>query len=703
MWHYFAAACLALAVTGTYALAQGTDDDPYIWLEEVHGEQALAWAKMQSEVALSRLKSDPDYQPSYDAVLGILDAQDRIPMGALRGRNVYNFWKDAAHPKGLWRRATPTSYRTQNPQWEVLLDVDRLAADEGKNWVYSGASCLPDESRCLISLSPGGTDAIVVREFDLASKSFPQGGFVVPESKTDVSYGSRDTLLVASDFGPGTMTKSSYPRIVKEWRRGTALADAKVIYEGTVDDIGVSPFVTFGENGRSLRMIARSVGFYDHEYFYLRPDNSAVKLPLPLSADMKGVSLGNAGAPDLVLATLREAWTPEGGAALPQGALVSFSLNAFLETGRLPQVTVMYAPGARAAIESVSIGRDAVYVGIFDNVIGSMHRFRRDGAAWTDTALALPPGGAADIASVNDYGSEAFFTYQSFLTPTTLFESDGASAPAAIKSLPPRFDASTHESQQYEATAKDGTKIPSFVVTPKNSGPTPMVLYGYGGFEISLTPWYWATAGKLWLAKGGAYAVANIRGGGEFGPAWHEAALKLNRQKAYDDYIAVAQDMITRGLTTPAQLGIMGGSNGGLLVGATGVQRPDLFGAVVCQVPLLDMIRYMKIGAGTSWEAEYGDPDKPDERAAILGYSPYQNVKAGVKYPPMFFVTATSDDRVTPVHARKMAAKMNAQGHDVLFYENTDGGHAGAADNRQSAEMWALTFVYLAQKLGLKR
>jgi prolyl oligopeptidase len=434
-------------------------------------------------------------------------------------------------------------------------------------------------------------------------------------------------------------------------------------------------------------MVIRNVTFFETDYFVVE-NGKAVKLAMPRSADLKGVFDG------AYLATLREAYT-EDGVSLPKGALVAF------RTGARPQV--IFAPTARQSIESVGIGRDKIYAAITSNVIGQVHVFTTDGKGWSDKVLALPGNGSADIVSTNDYGPEAMFTFQNYLTPTTLFFDGGNDAPKPIKSLPARFDSSNLASEQFEAISKDGTKIPYFVTRPKNlSGPAPTVLYGYGGFEVSLTPSYSANFGRLWLTHGGIYVVANIRGGGEFGPGWHDAALKTKRQHAYDDFEAVAADLVKRGLTTPKQLGIMGGSNGGLLVSTVMVQRPELFGAVVCQVPLIDMIAYTHIGAGASWIGEYGDPKIPTERDYILTYSPYQNVKPGVTYPPVFFVTATSDDRVTPVHARKMAAKMEEQGHEVLFYENTDGGHAAAADHRQSAEMWGLSFVYLAQKLGLK-
>ena len=687
-------------VLGTVTAMYGADvaEDPYLWLEDVHGAKPLEWVKEQNAVALKLLKADPDYQKDYDAILSILDAEDRIPMGQLNGPSVFNFWQDPAHVRGIWRRTSIASYQTAVPQWDVLLDVDKLAAEEGKSWVFKGARCSPDLSRCLISLSPDGGDTVVLREFDPAAKRFVDDGFALGEAKAEAAYVDADTILFSTDFGPGTLTHSGYPRIVKLWRRGEKLTDAKIVFEGRVEDVVASPGVFHSPEG-SIALVSRGVSFFETEYFYVAPDGGTVALPLPLSADLKAELGGN------LIATLRKDWTPEGQATVKQGALIAFPLKEFLAARKLPRISVLYTPGARASVEGVTAGRDAVYAAIFENVTGSVHVFRTDAASgnWSDEKLDLPAGGSTGIASANDFGPEAFFTYEGFLTPTTLYASEGAGEPQSIKSLPARFDASPYGSAQYEAISRDGTRVPYFVVRNRQAnGPTPMLLYGYGGFEISQTPFYWSSMGRVWLPKGGAYALANIRGGGEFGPAWHEAALKTNRQKAFDDFIAVAEDMVKRGLTTPKQLGIMGGSNGGLLVGTVAVERPDLFGAVVCQVPLLDMLRFSKIGAGASWMGEYGDPENPAERAAILAYSPYQNVKGGVKYPPIFFVTATSDDRVTPVHARKMAAKMEAQGHEVLFYENTEGGHAAAANHAQQAEMNALGYTYLAQKLGLK-
>ena len=681
-------------ITAMYAAEPA---DPYLWLEDIHGTKPLEWVQEQNQIAFKQLKADPDYQKDYDTILALLDANDRIPLGQLHGESVFNFWQDPAHVRGIWRRTSIESYETPVPQWDTILDVDELARVEDKSWVFKGATCSPDVSRCLVKLSPSGGDTIVLREFDPNAKRFVDEGFALGEAKAEAVYIDANTILFSTDFGPGTLTQSGYPRMVKLWRRGERISDAKVVFEGKPEDVIVSPAVFHSVRG-STALVTRAVSFFDTEYYYVTPEGRTVALPLPLSAVLKAELDGN------LIAIMRKAWAPDGQPKIPQGALIAFSLKEMLTPGSTPKISVLYAPGPRATVEDVDAGRDAIYASIFDNVTGSIHRYGRDASGqWSESKLALPPGGSTGVSSANQFGPGAYFTYQGFLTPTTLFGVKGDGAPQPIKAMPARFDSAPYESKQYEARSRDGTRIPYFVVRPKNaSGPTPMVLYGYGGFEISQTPFYWTSMGKLWLPRGGSYAVANIRGGGEFGPAWHEAAQKANRQLAFDDFIAVAQDMIRRGLTREKQLGIMGGSNGGLLVGAVAVQRPDLFGAVVCQVPLLDMLRFNKIGAGASWVGEYGDPENAIERAALIAYSPYQNVKPNVKYPPIFFVTATSDDRVTPVHARKMAAKMEAQGHDVLFYENTEGGHAAAANHAQQAEMNALTFVYLAQKLGLK-
>jgi prolyl oligopeptidase len=543
--------------------------DPYLWLEDVHGAKPLEWVQEQNAVAFKQLKSSPEYQKNYDTILALLDATDRIPSGQLHGDSVFNFWQDPAHVRGIWRRTSVASYESSVPQWDTILDVDELARTENKSWVFKGATCSPDLVRCLVKLSPGGGDTVVLREFDPEARRFVEEGFALGEAKAEAVYIDANTILFSTDFGPGTLTQSGYPRIVKLWRRGERLDDAKIVFEGKPEDVIVSPAVFHSVNG-STALVTRAVSFFDTEYYYVTPEGRTVALPLPLSAVLKAELDGN------LIAIMRQAWAREHQVKIPQGALIAFSLQEMLTPGSTPKISILYAPGPRASVEDVDAGRDAIYASIFENVTGSVHAFRHDAnGQWTETKVALPPGGSTGVTSTNQFGPEAYFSYQGFLTPTTLFAAKGEAAPAPIKALPARFDAAPYESKQYEARSRDGTRIPYFVVRPKSAlGPTPMVLYGYGGFEISQTPFYWTSMGKLWLPRGGSYAVANIRGGGEFGPAWHEAAQRGNRQLAFDDFIAVAEDMIRRGLTSNKQLGIMGGSNGGLLVGTVAVQRP---------------------------------------------------------------------------------------------------------------------------------
>ena len=672
----------------------GGASDPYQWLEDIHGAKPLAWVKAQNARSTAILQADPSYQKDYDAILRVMDATDRIPYGDLDHQYVFNFWQDAQHPKGVWRRTSIADYANAVPDWDILLDLDRLATDEHENWVWKGAECTPSLKHCLLHLSRGGGDAVVVREFDPAAKAFVKDGFQLAEAKSSVSYLTEDAVLCGTDFGPGSMTASGYPRIVKLWKRGEPLTDARVIYEGRHDDVGAQG-VVFHDAAATIELVQRDVSFFSAEYRAIAPDGTTRQLPLPLGADLKGAQGRN------LIFTLREDWTPPGAAPIAKGSLIAYRVAENGQAAAGAPVAVLYTPDARSAIDEVAAGRDAVYASIYHDVTGSIHVFRAAEGVWRHTTLTLPAGGSTHIVAANAWGPEAQFRFESYTMPTTLYADAGDGRPAAIKSLPARFDASGLVTEQFFATSRDGTQIPYFVTRSKTlAGPASTVLYGYGGFEVSETPSYSPNFGMLWLSRGGVFVVANIRGGGEYGPAWHQAALLQNRQKAYDDFQAVAQDILKRGITTPRQLGIMGGSNGGLLVSANMVQRPDLFGAVVCQVPLIDMIRYTHIGAGASWAAEYGDPARRADRGWIMKYSPYQNVKAGKRYPPVFFVTSTSDDRVTPVHARKMAARMEAQGHEVLFYENTDGGHAAAANHKQAAEMWALSFVYLTQKLG---
>jgi len=699
------AACLGAIIGGRSA--RGADEvatvknnmetnDPYLWLEDIHGTKPLEWVKAQNARSIGKLEADPDYPANYDSLLKVMDATDRIPFGELDHNYIFNIWRDAANPKGVWRRTTIADYAKAKPQWETLLDIDKLAIEEKENWVWESADTAPSLRHCLINLSRGGGDAVVVREFDLGSKTFMKDGFTLSEAKSSITYLDDDTVLFGTDFGPGSMTTSGYPRIVKLWKRGEPLAAAKTIFEGKIADVGDSGLVFDGPAG-TIPLIRCDISFFTSEYYYVLPDGSTLKLPLPSGADLKCAQNGK------LIFTLRDDWKSPDGKAIAKGSLAAFSVMPFVKNKMLSEFAVLYAPDARSSVDDVAATRDAVYASVYRNVTGSVHEFQcGTNEGWSDTKLDLPGGGSTHLMAANTWGPEMQVSFESFTQPTVLYAGGDGEKLVAIKSLPARFDSANLVTEQFFATSKDGTQIPYFVTRQKNfSGTRPTILYGYGGFEISLTPGYSPNFGLLWLNKGGVFVLANIRGGGEFGPAWHQAAVQEKRQNAYDDYQAVGEALVKRGITTPKQLGIMGGSNGGLLVSANMVERPDLFGAVVCQVPLIDMIRYTQIGAGASWIAEYGDPADPKAREWILKYSPYQNVSADQTYPPVFFVTATSDDRVTPVHARKMAARMEAQGHDVLFYENTDGGHAAAANHKQSAQMWALSFVYLKQKLGL--
>lgn len=702
---------LALALTGVLAgiaFAQSAKNltpdspDPFLWLADIHGAKPLAWAKAQNGKTFAAVQSDPEYKKDYDAILAVLNANDRIPTGNIENGKVYNFWQDASHARGFWRRTGAADYARNNPRWDVLLDVDKFDAAEHKDWVWQGARCAPDEKHCLVRLSPGGSDASMTREYDVDTKSFVPGGFALPVAKSDTAWLDNNTILFGTDFGPGSMTKSSYPRIVKEWRRGEPISAARTVFEGKITDIASRPIVYRGPYG-SVALIERGLTFFTSEFYVFDANGTTRKLPLPLGADLKGVTQGQ------LIFTLRNDWTPGDGKAIPKGSLVSFNVQNFAAKGAKPAYEVLYTPDARGTIEDVAAGRDAVYAAIFENVTGAIHEFRQGKpGAWSDKTLDLPKGGSAHIMDADAWTPRAYFTFESFLRPVALYFYDGQGAPQEIKSEPARFDANGIVSDQFEATSADGTKIPYFLIHSKSArGPVPTILYAYGGFQLSLEPWYWndghkpLDAGQTWLTKGGAIAVANIRGGGEFGPAWHQAALKTHRQRAFDDFEAVAADLEHRGFATRMSLGSVGASNGGLLVSTTMVERPDLFGAVVCQRPLIDMLRYTHYGAGASWVGEYGDPADPAMRAAILKYSPYENLKPGVKYPPVFFITETSDDRVTPVFARMMAAKMESMGQNVLFYESPEGGHGPGATHEEQAEMWALSYAYFAQKLGL--
>jgi prolyl oligopeptidase len=670
-----------------------TDNDPFLWLEDIDGPRALAWLRAENARSLARLESDPRYSAFLSEARAIITAADRIPYPSFLGDDLVNFWQDEAHVRGLWRRTTLDSFRVAEPRWETLLDIDALAAAEGRNWVFHGIVSLPPEyRRCLVSLSDGGKDASELREFDVAARRFTANGFALPEAKQSAVWVDDDTLLVARDWGPGTLTASGYPFIVKKLGRGGPLSDAEPIFTGTPNDISVGANLLRDPDG-TLRGVGinRQINFFDSER-YLLTARGPLRLPVPLRSSFRAFVAGQ------LVFSLEQNW---GG--LPSGALVSLDLDACLRDPDRVTPVLIVAPGPRESIEDAAATRDRLLVTIYRNVQGAAVSYRFDNGAWQASPVSLPEQASVHIAAASNRHDRVFVDVAGFLDPNALWLVEPQAGRAEpVKSIPPRFDASADVVEQFEAASSDGTAVPYFVVRPKSlavDGSAPTLLYGYGGFQVSLTPSYLGATGKLWLEKGGVYVVANIRGGGEFGPTWHQAALKSGRRHAFEDFIAVAEDLIRRGITSPRRLGIMGGSNGGLLMGVMLTQRPDLFRAIVIQVPLLDMLRYHNLLAGASWVAEYGDPENPEEAAFLRAISPYHNVKPGRGYPEPFFVTSTKDDRVHPGHARKMAARMQAMGLPFLYYENVDGGHSAAANLEERARRTALEYAYLARKL----
>lgn len=681
--------------------AVAADQDPYLWLAQIHGKRALDWVRQQNARTDALSAQDPRYALWRTRILSMLNSQDRIPYGSVEQQWVFNFWQGAGHPRGVWRRTTVQDYAQHQRHWQTLLDLDELDQRMRHDWVWQGAECAPNLRRCLISLSPGGGDAVIVQEYDLEHQRFMLRGFSLPLAKSTATYLDDDTILFASVFGRGSLTSSSYPRIVKLWRRGQRLSAARTLFVAGPQDVQATPQVFQGPQG-GVGLVLRQPDFFNTDYYVLRADGTLQQLPLPQDAQIQGMTGG------LLIATLQRDWHRRTD-VVPSGSLISFELLRYRATGQAPAATVLYTPGNHTMIDEVAAGRDAVYASVYHDVTGAIEEFRDGPSGWQRRRLPLPSGGSTSIVTVNDRGPEAYFSFESFLTPPTLYQFDGSGMPRPIERQPARFPRLGLTVHQYWATSADGVRVPYFLIGPRDAKPdTPTILYGYGGFQESMTPWYWddphrpLDAGQIWLERGGAIAVANIRGGGEFGPAWHEAALTVHRQRAFDDFEAVAADLEARHLTSATHLGILGASNGGLLVSTAMVQRPALFAAVVCQRPLIDMLRYTQYGAGSSWIAEYGNPADPRMAAYLRSYSPYENVSAAVRYPPVLFITETTDDRVTPVFARMMAAKMLAQGHAVLFSEAPEGGHGPGSTHVEEAQYWALSFVFLAEHLGLK-
>jgi prolyl oligopeptidase len=703
-----AALCAVVVLTaagfGSRGLAQKAAavdsdvNDKYIWLEDVSSARSMAWVKSENERTLKVLEADPRYAGYYADALKLAEASDRLAMPEQRGGEIYNFWRDAEHVNGIFRKTTLADYLTAKPAWQTVIDYDALGKQDNVKWVSEGVDCLyPGDEHCLVGLSAGGEDAQTLREFDLKTGKFVEGGFVLPHSKQNISWMDKDTLFVARDWGPGTMTKSGYPFVVKEWKRGTPLDSAKEVFRGQESDISANAYTEHDAAGDALTVFSRGVTFFENQTFVLTATGPK-QLAIPAKSNLSGLIDGR------VLLTISEDWTPAGEAkSFKQGSLLQMKLSDVLHDPAHLKPTIVFEPTADEFLEGTSTTRSRLLVTTLKHVQGRAYIYTATPSGWERKALPVPENASVGIVSTDDKSETFFLGISGFLTPSSLFLGDAATASLKLeKTEPARFDASADTVEQLEATSKDGTKVPYFVVHRKDlkyDGTNPTLLNAYGGFEVAETPFYSANEGKLWLEHGGVFVLANIRGGGEFGPAWHEAGLKTHRQRIYDDFAAVGEDLIARKITSPAHLGIMGGSNGGLLMGVEMTQHPDLWNAIVIQVPLLDMLRFEKIAAGASWVGEYGSVSMPAERTFLASISPYNQLKPDVKYPEPLIFTTTKDDRVGPQHARKFAAKME-EFHEPFFYDEiTEGGHGAGADLKEQAGTWALTYTYLSRKL----
>ncbi len=671
--------------------------DPYLWLEEVTSDRALDWARARNEVVVDRFATADRFSELEHRILDMLDTDTRIAYPTRRGAWLYNFWRDAEHPKGLWRRTTFAEYRTESPQWEVLIDLDALAAAEQENWVWGGAGVLrPEQSLALISLSRGGADAKVVREFDLRTKRFrapEDGGFYVPEAKSQVRWIDADTVYVGTDFGPGSLTESGYPRVAKRWRRGTPLAEAETVFEGEPSDVLVSAGYD-RTPGYERHYVARATDFFNESVYLLEDDGTLRHFDVPTDASESWYK-------DWLLVRLKSRWEV-GGNSYPAGALLAIDLNEFLDGAR--DFDVVFTPDAHTSLHGYGWTEHHLLLITLEDVQTKLYVLTPGPDGWTREPLAdTPPMATTNVMNLDplEGGDEFMLTTSGFTTPATLLAGAVGRTTEPLKQEPAFFDADGLETEQFFARSADGTMVPYFVIRHRDrvGEPGPTVMSGYGGFEVSRTPAYSGASGMGWLERGGTWVMTNIRGGGEYGPEWHTQVQKENRHKVYEDFAAIAEDVVARGISTPQQLGAVGGSNGGLLMGVMLTRYPELFGAIVCQVPLLDMKRYHLLLAGASWVAEYGDPDKPEEWEYISRYSPYQNARADRTYPPILLTTSTRDDRVHPGHARKMAARLEEQGHTVWYHENIEGGHGGAADNKQLAFQAALIYEFFTQML----
>ncbi|QDT92384.1 prolyl oligopeptidase family serine peptidase [Gimesia algae] len=672
--------------------AEVPDEQSLLWLEEIEGERALGWVKEQNASTLQALTSDPRFEEYQREALQILTASDRITYGTLRGEFVYNFWRDEEHVRGIWRRMSLKRFKQDSREWDILLDIDQLAESEKENWIYKGVDSLgPAHERCIIELAPGGTDTAVYREFDIPSRTFVKDGFNVPLAKTNLCWENRDQLLIATDWGEGSLNTSGYARILKRWKRGTPLSKAETLLETDVEETFIYP-IDLEHAGQRVCFVMRGHDFYHFSFYLVNSAGTLSQLPLPPKCSLSGLFEGQ------LLIELKEEW--RGFAA---GALISISLADFQKTGKIGEVLTVYDPGETGTVSQVRCAKDAVYLTGIEHVSSQIRELRLQDHQWQARLL---PWGANDVISISSSDSSSndlLLARDGFLQPNSLYYVNFTEGiDEQLQSTPARFDTSGLTVEKHFAISRDKTEVPYFIVYQKGmklDHSAPVLQYGYGGFEISILPHYSPIMGKLWLEKGGVYVLANIRGGGEYGPRWHDSALQEHRQRAYDDFFAVAEAVQSRGFSSPKHYGVMGRSNGGLLMGVALTQRPELFNAIVCGVPLLDMKRFNKLLAGASWMAEYGNPDLPEQWDFISQYSPFHNLKAEQAYPKVYFFTSTKDDRVHPGHARKMAARMAQLGHEFFYYENIEGGHKGNANQKQEAMLSALEYLYLMRQL----
>ena len=688
---------LCLAVLGWAAASE--QPDRYQWLEDVFSPRSMAWVKAENERSAKVLLSDPQFATLDAMALKLLQSPQRLPSPIFRNGEIYNTWQDAQHVRGILRRTTLADYLTEQPHWQTVLDYDALAKQDKQAWVQKGLRCLhPADRLCLVELSAGGEDAETMREFDLQTGKFVPGGFVLPHSKQMVAWTEEDSLLVARDWGPGTMTASGYPFVVKLWKRGEPLASAREVYRGNSADVEVDPVVFHDGQGHQAVFFDETLNIFEHKITLWTPAG-AHTLALPAKVELNGL------LSDQLIVTLDEDWRPRGmDRTFTQGSVVAMNLKDLERDPANLKPAVVFAPTAVEFAQEVAVTRNRLILTTLEHVQGRAYAYTPGpNDAWSRVRLSVPDNQTVDIATTNESDDQFFLELTGILTPSSLLlgdAADGSLKPA--KSLPAQFDAAGLEVEQLEATSKDGTRVPYFIARRKDlqyNGQNPTLIEAYGGFQVSMTPAYSATLGRLWLDRGGVYVLANIRGGGEFGPAWHEAGLTTHRQRIYDDFAAVGEDLVRRRITSPRRLGIMGGSNGGLLMGVEMTQHPSMWNAVIIEVPLLDMLRYEQIAAGASWVGEYGSVKLPAQRAFLASISPYNQLKPGVHYPEPFIFTTTKDDRVGPVHARKFAAKME-EFHDPFFYDEiTEGGHALGATLEESARTYGEEYTYLSRKL----